>query len=571
MERLSEGRQYGILNRYPKYLFDGAVTMGRTQPQITANLLERSRHPRTRSALLLCLALGVIGWPIIGTTGDLPPVPVPPQNPLSEPKRVLGKILFWDEQLSFDNTVACGSCHQPRFGGADGLHERSPGHDGILGTADDVFASPGVVHRNSDGVAVKDPVFGYGPQAGTRAAPSNFGGLWADSLFWDGRASTVFRDPLSGRVVIPKGGALESQAVQPIVNPAEMADEHRSWLGLERKLAQAAPLALDRHLPPDVAAAIAARDSYPQLFAAAFGDPAITPVRIAFAIATYERTLVADQTPWDKWNETGRSSESSVARDFAVFRYHRCDACHTPPLFTDNRFFHIGVRDGFEDPGREAVTGDSQDEGRMKVPSLRNIGLQKTFMHTGEFTDLEQVFDLYAAPKARDKLPDGEDYQPVMDNEDRAALEDFFDKELVDPRVAQQRFPFDRPELRRQWADLYAEPPPAPAGGHTAPGHGEVKLVWQPDTQAADYEIQRNGTIVSFVTRPYFLDGDARAPVYRYRIYARNAATRESAPLTLWVVTRWAWLWFGVPLLALASGALAFRRRRKRGLVVANG
>ena len=510
-----------------------------------------------------------MGWPIIGTAGDLPPVPTPQENPLNEAKRVLGKILFWDEQLSFDNTVACGTCHQPRFGGADGRHAVSPGHDGVLGTSDDVFASLGVVHRNSNGVAVKDPMFGFASQVGGRAAPSNFGGLWADSLFWDGRASTVFRDPVSRRVVIPKGGALESQTMGPIFNPVEMADEDRSWRALDRKLAQAPPLALARHPPPDVAAAIAARDSYPQLFAAAFGDPAITPVRIAFAIAAYERTLVADQTPWDRWNETGRSSESPIARDFAVFSYHRCDACHTPPLFTNNLFAHIGVRDRYEDPGREAITGDSQDDGRMKVPSLRDIGLQRTFMHTGEFTSLDQVFDLYAAPKDRDKLPDGEDYQPVTDNRDRTLLEDFLDKQLVDPRVAQERFPFDRPELRSEQANLHARPPPAPVGGHAASSHEGLKLVWQPDklSEADDYEIQRNGTIVAFVARPYFLDGDELfGPVYRYRIYARNAATRESAPLTLWVVTHWAWLWLGGPLLAFAAGARAFRRRRKRAL-----
>ena len=46
----------------------------------------------------------------------LPPVPVPAENPITEPKRVLGKILFWDEQLSSDNTVACGTCHRPGQG-----------------------------------------------------------------------------------------------------------------------------------------------------------------------------------------------------------------------------------------------------------------------------------------------------------------------------------------------------------------------------------------------------------------------------------------------------------------------
>ncbi|HEX4051272.1 MAG TPA: cytochrome c peroxidase [Steroidobacteraceae bacterium] len=481
---------------------------------------------------------------------------------------MLGKILFWDEQLSFDNTVACGSCHQARFGGADGRRAIGPGHDGRLGDYDDVFASAGIVHRNSQGVAVRDAVFGYGPQVGTRAAPSNFGGLWADSLFWDGRALTTFRDPVSGRVVIPSGGALESQSVAPILNPVEMADEDRSWSAIERKLAQAPPLALATHLPPDVAAAIAAHDSYPQLFAAAFGDPDITAVRVAFAIATYERTLVADQTPWDIWNETGRSAESSVARDLSVFQHAQCDDCHTPPLFTNNMFKNIGLREAYEDPGRGAVSGDDADDGRMRVPSLREVALQKSFMHSGEFTTLDQVLEFYATPRAdRDKMPDGTPYRIVLDNRDISMLEDLLNNQLVDPRVAQERFPFDRPELRSEQLDLHAEAPPAPVGAHAAStGHWGVKIAWQSDrpSTADDYEVDRNGTVVAFVTHPYFIDGDAHGAVYHYRIYARNAATRESAPVTLWVVTRWAWLWLGGPLLAFAAGAQAVKRRRKR-------
>ncbi|MBT8441678.1 MAG: cytochrome-c peroxidase, partial [Gammaproteobacteria bacterium] len=66
---------------------------------------------------------------------ELPPVPVPAANPITEEKRVLGKILFWDEQLSSDDSIACGTCHIPSAGGADpraGLH---PGTD--PGTLDD--------------------------------------------------------------------------------------------------------------------------------------------------------------------------------------------------------------------------------------------------------------------------------------------------------------------------------------------------------------------------------------------------------------------------------------------------
>ena len=66
-------------------------------------------------------------------------------------------------------------------------------------------------------------------------------------------------------------------------------------------LTRARPLALATSLPPDTAAAIATHPTYGALFEAAFGDGAITPARIAFARATYQRTLVADQTPYDRF------------------------------------------------------------------------------------------------------------------------------------------------------------------------------------------------------------------------------------------------------------------------------
>ncbi len=73
--------------------------------------------------LLLLLAL-VASAPL---AADLPPVPVPAENPITEQKRVLGKILFWDEQLSSDGTVACGTCHRPGAGGGDPRAGRQPG------------------------------------------------------------------------------------------------------------------------------------------------------------------------------------------------------------------------------------------------------------------------------------------------------------------------------------------------------------------------------------------------------------------------------------------------------------
>ena len=66
------------------------------------------------SALVVASLPVIIGGTLtagLGGGGTLPPVPVPPENPITEAKRVLGKILFWDEQLSSDNTMACGTCH----------------------------------------------------------------------------------------------------------------------------------------------------------------------------------------------------------------------------------------------------------------------------------------------------------------------------------------------------------------------------------------------------------------------------------------------------------------------------
>ena len=79
-----------------------------------------------------------------GVAQELPPVPVPTENRLTSNKALLGKSLFWDEQLSSNDAVACGTCHRPASGGADPRFRRHPGLDKTLLTDDDVLGSPGV-------------------------------------------------------------------------------------------------------------------------------------------------------------------------------------------------------------------------------------------------------------------------------------------------------------------------------------------------------------------------------------------------------------------------------------------
>ncbi len=157
-----------------------------------------------------------------------------------------------------------------------------------------------------------------------------------------------------------------------------MGHRSRNWDQVIGKLEDSPPLRFASDLPVDLAAAIESNPGYPALFATAFGDDQITATRIGMAIATYERTLVPDQSPWDLYqagDETamtpGQIAGWEDFRDNTV-----CDNCHQPPEFTDHEFHNIGLRPSFEDIGREAVTGNGGDTGRFKTLTLRNSRLK---------------------------------------------------------------------------------------------------------------------------------------------------------------------------------------------------
>jgi len=411
------------------------------------------RGAAVRSCLLglasVALASGA-AWALLGG-GPLPPVPFPVENPFSESKRVLGKILFWEEQLSADNTMACGTCHIPGQGGTDPRVAVHPGLDGLSPSPDDKQASPGMIGQNPDGIYEALEFFGLRPQVTTRRANPSVMAMYAPELFWDGRATSEFVDPQTGAVVIASGGALESQASGPIVSDVEMAHQQMDWDAVTAKIAAAKPLALATDIPADMMSAIEGGASYPELFAAAFGDGEVTAARIAMAIATYERTLLPDQTPWDSFiqGDTNAMTPEQV-NGWNAFEASRCAVCHQPPLFTDHTFRNIGLRPINEDRGRQDVTGNFADRGRFKVPSLRNAGLEARYMHTGQFDALLQVMAFYANaggqqfPVNRDPLLNTPiAFGPNVRND----VIDFISNGLRDPRVAAEQFPFDRPSL----------------------------------------------------------------------------------------------------------------------------
>ena len=428
----------------------------------------------------ILITLGVLLAQSSIVRAQLDPVPVPIENPITESKRVLGKLLFWEEQLSSDNTVACGTCHRAAFGGSDPRLGNHPGPDGVFNTDDDTIGSPGIALLNADQQALNDPLFGFSPQVTGRASPGIFMSMYAPDNFWDGRASSTFVDPLdSTQVVIAQGGSLESQAVGPIVSSVEMAHQGRDWSEVTSKLEVSLPMALATTLPADMAAAIAANNSYPSLFAAAFGDGEITPARIGMAIATYERTLVPDQTPWDLFMAGDESAMTErQIEGWEMFSEETvCDNCHQAPEFTDHQFYNIGLRPSAEDAGRENVSADSDDRGRFKTPTLRNVGLKTALMHTGWITDVRDAVDFYNVNADADNgIPNRhqqftEDQTPIPTMANRPDVEydtlsmfsrsdelkdtvvDFIANGLTDPRVAAEQFPFDRPTLASERLD----------------------------------------------------------------------------------------------------------------------
>ncbi|HEV8593081.1 MAG TPA: cytochrome c peroxidase, partial [Pyrinomonadaceae bacterium] len=381
----------------------------------------------------------------------LEPPPVPAGNPITATKAYLGKALFWDEQLSSTKTVACGTCHRPAEGGSDPRTSdltRNPGYDNTFGTADDAFGSPGVPQNTANGAYSPAPYYGMGIQVTGRRSPSYLNAAYTtDGLFWDGRASDQFRDPISNVILLNSFAGLESQSVGPLVSPAEMGHIGRDWTNVAARVAASKPLALASNIPSGLAHWIDGR-TYPQLFEEAFGTPEVTPARIAMAIATHERTLFSDQAPLDRWASEIEPLTLQEEAGKDLFLKEDCTFCHGGSLLSNHTFQNVAVRPPFEDRGRGAITGVPDDDGRFKVPNLRNLELRGPYMHNGRLATVEDVVDFYnrggdfPAPNVNIRI------RPLnLTPDQKAALVAFLKRPLTDPRVANELPPFDRPHL----------------------------------------------------------------------------------------------------------------------------
>jgi cytochrome c peroxidase len=286
----------------------------------------------------------------------------------------LGKMLFFEKSLSTPPGQACSDCHAPEVAFANpesDLPVSRGARTGLYGNRNDMpvaysaFVPP--LHRDEEER------------------------IWVGGLFWDGRANS-----------------LAAQAQGPPLNPLEMANP--DTLTIAGKL---------RAL------------SYAELFAEVYGPDALNDAGTAFAnmadaIAAYEKTSEVSpfSSKYDHWlrGETELTEQEMLGlRLFESEEKANCAACHlsrpaengSPPIFTDFTYDNLGVPrnpenpfyslppefnpDGFTfvDLGLGRIVNDPAQNGKFRVPTLRNVAVTAPYMHNGVFKTLFNVVAFY--------------------------------------------------------------------------------------------------------------------------------------------------------------------------------
>ncbi len=142
---------------------------------------------------------------------------------------------------------------------------------------------------------------------------------------------------------------------------------------------------------------------YRALFASAYPGEEINAATYAKAMASFERTIVMKDTPFDKWVAgNAKAMTAQQVRGFGIFldsKKGNCAACHSAPNFTDNGFHNVGLASwGNPNPdmGRSAQKPIARMKGAFKTPQLRGITLTAPYFHDGSAKTLTDVVDHYA-------------------------------------------------------------------------------------------------------------------------------------------------------------------------------
>jgi cytochrome c peroxidase len=241
---------------------------------------------------------------------------------------------------------------------------------------------------------------GIGRSLGVRNSPTLLNAAYSPIQFWDGRAAT-----------------LEAQSAFPIADPVEMNQPH------------------------EVSVSKIDRDpAYQADFAQAFGPGHVTLGMIQKSLASFERTLLSGNSPFDQYEYGGNKQalSPSAIHGLQIFedpQRGNCVVCHTihaqSALFTDGKFHNTGAgvngAGDFTDLGRSGQTKLQADRGEFKTPTLRNVALTPPYMHDGSLTTLHDVVDFYAGGGNSNPQLD-KDIKPLhLSAQDRADLVKFLE------------------------------------------------------------------------------------------------------------------------------------------------
>jgi cytochrome c peroxidase len=273
------------------------------------------------------------------------------ENPLTDAGATLGRVLFYDKQLSKNNTIACASCH----------------------LQSNAFADPRQFSLGFNGGSTKRNAMGLANLAYTILRGSRPG------FFWDERAPT-----------------LEAQVLMPIQDDVEMGMELAE---LERKL-QASSY---------YSALFDKAFGSPQVTSDRISRAVAQFMRSMVSFdSRFDRAAASTPGEDDARDFDDFTAEENLGKSLFVDGVQQvaeigCAHCHIPPTFGMPKSFNNGLDLHYVDQGlggRDVPTNDPltiNNNGKFKAPSLRNIALTSPYMHDGRFKTLEQVIDHYSS------------------------------------------------------------------------------------------------------------------------------------------------------------------------------
>lgn len=303
-------------------------------------------------------------------------VKAPLDNPTSEAKETLGKLLFFDPILSGSKDVACATCHHPKNGYTEFL-DLSIGPNAMGLGSKRKFNVPNdipFVKRNAQ--TIINTAFN-GIDERNRYEPETA------TMFWDNRAKS-----------------LEKQALEPIKAFEEMRGH-----GIPEKVILQNVIDRLNDIP-----------EYQKLFEQAFGEKdAITVENLAKAIATFERTIISNNSRFDQYKRGEQDAITvSEKEGMELFKTVGCINCHNGPMFSDYKLHVLGAPENTKLPIPDAGVADTF---AFRTPSLRNLRFTPPYMHNGSLQNLRRVLEFYediSNAKLRNKNVSPERYDPFV-------------------------------------------------------------------------------------------------------------------------------------------------------------